>query len=199
MDSRTRDPKLPTEASLGAQRESGGSLPRVPPGGGPEVDPAPVDDADEESSIVHVQRVRARLAATAPLARPVEPRGTVARDVGLYLMAFVAGAALGVGAILAAADRLVLPPPTEPVPTHEVVAEAYAQLDDAPRAAAESFLQVLAVAPDDVAAQAGLGQAMLLLGERREGERWLCRAALGSGSHADAARVLVRMHAIVCP
>jgi hypothetical protein len=199
MDSRTRDPKLSTGGSLGAQRESGGSLPRVPPGRVPEADGPPVDEADEESSIVRVQRVRARLAATSPLVGPVEPGGAVARDVVMYLMAFAAGAGLGVGAILVLAGQLVLPPAAPPAPTHEVVAGAYARLDDAPLAAADSFRQVLAADPDDVAAQAGLGQALMLLGEPREGERWLCRASLGSGSHADAARVLVRLNAIVCP
>lgn len=190
----------PSPASLGAQRPEGGSLPRVErvrkAGPGADESSPGIDDPDEESSIVRVQRVRARLAATAPPPAPVEAPAVV-RDVGLYLLAFAAGAGLGVGAILAVAGRVAVATPDDVAAT-DLVAAAYARLDDEPQVAAAAFRDALAADPDDVAAQSGLGQAMILLGDRFEAESWLCRAADGSGSHAEAARVAARMHGILC-
>jgi len=198
-----RDSESPLGSStLGAQREAGTSLPRVdavratarfesdsPPG---------IDEPDEESSIVRVQRVRARLAAQAgPAAPTAEAPVVVVRDVGLYLLAFAAGAGLGVAAILAVAGQVAVATPDD-LDATDLVAAAHARLDAEPAAAAAAFREALAADPDDVAAQSGLGQAMIVLGDRYEAEQWLCRAASASGSHADAARVAVRTHGILC-
>lgn len=165
---------------------------------------APDDLGDEASTTLErIRQVRSRLQtppASVTIRPVVAPPAPATGSSGRVRLLLGVGLALGVVIVVGLAVLAVpAPAPVQAGPDRDaLVADGFALLEANPAAAVTSFHEALALDPNDLRAQSGLGQALFVSGRTEEARPYLCRGVRAPGAIGRAAEDLLRQARLNC-